>query len=231
MEILTLSGLRALRSLLSGRILAMLLACIFVNFLVLVGLFLVFSWLLSATSFGVSSGSEMALDWGLRALAFGSSWFIFPLFLPIIISFFDDRIANSIEKRDYPDLPEVDPPFWPTFRQDLRFTFKAIMLNLLALPLYVFLPGLNLLIYYVLNGYLLGNEFFNMAVGRHMNRPDGTRLRRKHRGKVILGGIAIAFCATVPILNLISPLWGVCLMVHLLHQLRPDYKVQVMPAA
>src|SRR5690606_18771637 len=103
---------------------------------------------------------------GLAALIL--AWFLFPGIMPVIVHFFDNRIAGAIERRDYPASPQpAQQPFWPEFWHDVRFALLAVGLNLLALPLYLF-PPLNLLVFYGLNGYLLGREFFGMVARRHL---------------------------------------------------------------
>ena len=52
-------------------------------------------------------------------------------------------------------------PFWPELLHDLGFTVKALLLNILVLPLYL-VPVLNLVLFYWLNGRLLGREYFVM---------------------------------------------------------------------
>ena len=37
----------------------------------------------------------------------------FPLLYPILISFFDNTVADVIEHQDYPQLPPATGPFWP----------------------------------------------------------------------------------------------------------------------
>lgn len=166
--------------------------------------------------------------WFMRTLGtFGGgvlAWFMFPLLYPILISFFDDYMAGVIERRDYPQLPPAEPPFWPTFWHDMRFSIKAIVLNIVCLPLH-FIPGF----YYCLNGYLLGSQFFRMSAGRRVSAPEAEALQRKARGVIFLAGVVISFCSTVPLLNLAAPLLGVATMLHVFHALKGTGKTEVLP--
>ena len=45
--------------------------------------------------------------------------------------------------------------------------------------------------------------------------PVARALRRRHAGTVLLGGLVIAGLLAVPVLNLLVPLFGAALMVHL----------------
>jgi len=146
------------------------------------------------------------------------AWMLFPGIMPIIVNFFDDRIARLIEQSDYPAAPPATAQrFWPELWHDTRFSIMVILLNLLALPFYLF-PVLGQLLFYALNGYLLGREFFVMAARRHIPISTAELLRKRHRRPILIAGIAITVLATIPILNLFAPFWGIALMVHLYHR-------------
>ena len=78
------------------------------------------------------------LAWAGSLAAVVVAWVLFPGIMPVIVSFFDNRVATLIEKQDYPDARPISPPFWPEFLHDVRFSLMAIGLNILALPLYFF---------------------------------------------------------------------------------------------
>lgn len=169
-----------------------------------------------------------ALDWladiGGTFLAATIAYFIYPVLLPLIITFFDTIIAEAVEEKEYEDVPKAEPPFWPTIKQDIKFTLRALLYNVIALPLYL-VPGLNLILYYLLNGYLLGNEFFNIIAGRHADQEEARRLRYENGWTIIFVGMMITFGSTIPFVNLVAPLIGVVMMVHYFHSLKPKYKV------
>ncbi len=156
------------------------------------------------------------------------AWFLFPLLYPILISFFDDNIAMIIERKDYPELPAATPPFWPTIMHDVIFSLKAIGLNILCLPFYIF-PPIGVFVYYLLNGYLLGTQFFRMAAGRRVNVATARAMESNARWSIIMTGVAISFCATIPFLNLAAPIIGVAAMLHLFHALRGTPAQEVLP--
>lgn len=203
---------------------------------------MVFSILISAgVIFGSFAGIRIVLaqtnflgewDWfmdvGISFFAGTIAFFLYPLLLPVIATFFGPTIARAIEEEEYPHIASVEPPFWPSIMQDVKFTLKVIGLNILVLPLYL-IPGLNLVLYYVLNGLLIGTEFFNIVAGRHVTQEEARRLRGRHRVMTMTAGMLIIFCGTIPLVQLVAPLWGVALMVHFFHQLKPNYKQQVLP--
>jgi uncharacterized protein involved in cysteine biosynthesis len=105
----------------------------------------------------------------------------------------------------------------------LIFAAVTLLLNLLALPFYLlllFVPPLNLFVFYLLNGYLLGREYFELVAARRFDATGAGRLRRKYRGRVMLAGVVIAFLLTVPIVNLVTPVVATGFMLHVFERLR-----------
>lgn len=95
----------------------------------------------------------------------------------------------------------------------LRIALPALALNLLAIPFY-FVPGLNAVVFYGLNGFLMGREYATLAAARHMPYADAVRLRKRHGAAVFCVGLA---CAFIPFL---APLVGASAMARLVHALR-----------
>src|SRR3546814_2292255 len=85
----------------------------------------------------------------------------------------------------------------------------TVGLNLLALPLYLlllFLPPLNIVLFYMLNGYLISREYYELVALRRMTPDASRRLRRAHRGRLMTAGFVLVFVMTIPIVNLVTPL-------------------------
>lgn len=231
MELLLVSALRALRSTFAPGMFGIFIQSILITLLALI----VFVMVISGVFVWVGSLLE-AYPWaaGIPWLAgIGATmlaWFLFPGIMPIIVNFFDARIARLIEQHEYPQHPATaNPPFWEELRHDACFSLQALLLNILVLPLYLMIPILHLLPFYLLNGYLLGREFFVMAARRHMPITQAEALRREHGRCVLIAGIALAVLATIPLINLLAPFWGVAIMVHLFHQLlpMPDKQIEI----
>ena len=221
---LTSAGTRALGSLFAPGMLGVLLVSMLITLCALGG-FVVGSTLLA----GWFGGSGVAWVGGF-AISSLVAWVLFPGIMPIIVNFFDQRIASLIEAQDYPNAPApISPPFWPEFWHDARFSLMAVALNLLILPLILILP-LYVFLFYLLNGYLLGREFFVMVARRHLPLSDALALRKKYAVPVLGAGVALTFMATVPFLNLIAPFWGIAVMTHLFHRLAPARAgIEILP--
>ena len=138
----------------------------------------------------------------------------------VMAGLFLDDIAEVIEIRDYPnETPGRPMPLAQSIRQSLGFLLVVALGNLLALIL-LLVPGINLAAFFLVNGYLLGREYFESVAVRRMSAPEAVALRRRRRGTVWLHGMVIAFLSTVPFLNLLGPILATATMVHVLEHLR-----------
>lgn len=133
----------------------------------------------------------------------------------IIAGLLQDDIAEVVERGDYPaDPPGRALPMAQAVPQAIKFTGIVILGNLLALFL-LLVPGVNLVAFLLVNGYLLGREFFEFAAMRFRSPEEAKAFRRTHRGTVFLAGLAIAGFLAIPLLNLLTPIFATVMMVHL----------------
>ncbi|SSC69744.1 unnamed protein product [Ciceribacter sp. T2.26MG-112.2] len=133
----------------------------------------------------------------------------------IIAGLFLDDVAEVIEKRDYPgDRPGTAMPIGTAMLSSLKFFGIVLVGNFIALLL-LLVPGVNIVAFFLVNGYLLGREFFEFAAMRFRS-PDEARLfRSRHSGTVFAAGLVIAAFLAIPFVNLLTPLFAAGLMVHL----------------
>lgn len=147
-------------------------------------------------------------------LALGLALLIAPV-TALIAGLFLDDVAEVVEKRDYPDDPAgTELPLGRAMIESVQFLGVVILGNIIALFL-LFLPGINLIAFFLVNGYLLGREFFEFAAMRFRPSHQAKAFRRKHQGTVFLAGLLIAGFLAIPIVNLLTPLFAAGLMVHL----------------
>ena len=133
----------------------------------------------------------------------------------LIAGFFLDDVAEVIEKRDYPhDAPGNALPLGQAIAGSVKFLGVVILGNLVALAL-LLVPGVNLVAFFLVNGYLLGREFFEFAAMRHRSPAQARLFRAKHASSVLIAGLLVAAFLAVPVVNLLTPLFAAGLMVHL----------------
>ena len=146
-------------------------------------------------------------------LVFGLAFVVAPVSM-LVAGFFLDDLAERVERED-PRLPPgralpAGTAIW------LASKFAAVSLVVNALALAVFLiPGVNATVFFVANAYLFSREYFELAALRY-HPPETVRaLRRAHAGTIFVAGLFIAAFVAVPVLNLLTPLFGVAFMVRL----------------
>lgn len=140
--------------------------------------------------------------------------YLLPVVSALVAGFFLDDAAAIVERTDFPgDRPGIPLPTGQAILYALRFAGLAILLNLAALALF-FVPGVNVAAFFVANTYLFGREYFEMAAARFRPMPDASRMRRRHQPEVLAAGAVMAGLMLVPILNLLTPVFGIALMVH-----------------
>lgn len=152
------------------------------------------------------------------------SFFLFPAVMVLVMSPLLEDVAAAVEARHYPGLPAARAQPWSEMIAGvLAFIAISLALNILALPLYLllfFLPPFNLFVFYLLNGYLLGREYFEIVAVRRLDMATAKRLRRTYRGRVFMAGVVIALLLTVPLVNLITPIVATAFMLHVFEGLR-----------
>lgn len=159
---------------------------------------------------------------GLAVL--GLTWLLFPATVTLIMSFYVEHVAAAVEAVDYPgrgpprpqDLSEI-------LSITLRLTLLTFVLNLLALPLYLMVPGINLFLFLALNGYLFGRGYFEVVALRRLDMGAARRVRSRFAGRIFLGGVVIAGLFALPLVNLVAPVIATAFMLHIFEALpRPD---------
>jgi uncharacterized protein involved in cysteine biosynthesis len=160
------------------------------------------------------------LEWLMQILAAGGvlglSWLLFPAILTLVTGFFLPRVAAEIEALDYPANSAPRPSLaMESLAITCRLMVVTVLLNLLALPLYVFVAGLNFFVFLGLNGYLLGRQYFEVVALRRLDMTATRALRHRFGGRVFAGGVVIAGLFAVPFVNLVAPVIATAFMVHL----------------
>jgi len=143
---------------------------------------------------------------------------LFPAFAQMVMGIFLDDIAEAVEKKHYPaDPPGREVGMLTGGKQGVRLGLIVLAVNVVLLPVYLvflFFPVLSLALYYLVNGWLLNREYFELVATRHVDEARYRFLRRRKGGTLFLAGCAIAFVFTVPVVNLVAPAWATAYMVH-----------------
>jgi uncharacterized protein involved in cysteine biosynthesis len=193
---------------------------------------------------GAYAGLLLLLDWigaeeALAGLVGNASWLgdminltsffvilLMSVFLMVpvasaITSMFLDQVAQAVEDRHYPSLPPAPSvSFFEGLRDTVNFLGILVLANVLALLLYVALPPLAPFIFWGLNGFLLGREYFTLAAMRRVGREGARALRRQHMATIWVAGTLMAVPLSVPLLNLLVPVLGAATFTQIYHMLQ-----------
>ena len=145
------------------------------------------------------------------------------LMVPVAAVFtglFLDQITRAVEAKHYPDLPAAKGAGVLDVMIDTAAFFGLlVVVNLLALVIYLLSSLLAPVIFWLVNGVLLGREYFQMVAMRRLGRQGAKALRKRHRGQIWVAGVLMAVPLTIPVINLFVPVLGVATFTHLFHRL------------
>lgn len=142
----------------------------------------------------------------------------------VVASMFLDEVAEVIETEDYPhETPGQAIPAARSLIVSLKFFVVVVIGNLFALIL-LLVPGINIAAFFLVNGYLLGREFFEFAAMRHRSEKEAKAMRSRHTLTIFMAGLVIAGFLSIPVVNLLTPLFASALMVHLHKMLSAEYR-------
>ncbi|NRP13879.1 hypothetical protein XMM379_002174 [Aliiroseovarius sp. xm-m-379] len=145
------------------------------------------------------------------------------LMVPVAGAFtglFLDEVADAVEARHYPHLaPNAAQPISAAIRESLGFFGVIVGVNLVALILFFFVGPLAPILFYAVNGYLLGREYFTMAAMRRLEREAAHALRKRHNTQIWIAGILMAVPLSIPLVNLLIPILGAATFTHMFQRL------------
>lgn len=145
---------------------------------------------------------------------------LFPAVFAAAVGLLLDQVADVVDRERYRHLPTARPvPLSEQIVGTLRFFAVLVAANLLAFVTVMIIPGINLIVWFALNGFLLGREFFDLAALRRMPAAQVKTLRRRYRGPVIGFGLMLGLSLLIPLVNLLVPVIGTAAMVHFVNRL------------
>lgn len=181
-------------------------------------------WLVPETTdlplLGPVGGLDTLLSIGSIFLMLLASVF---LMVPVASAFtgiFLEDVVDAVEDRHYPTLPDARPQTLPEgLIGAVNFFGIALGANLIALFLWPFAGPLVPVLFWGLNGYLLGREYFTLVAQRRVGRDQARALWRANKTRLWGAGVLMAAPLSIPVLNLFIPVFGVATFAHLFHRL------------
>ena len=168
----------------------------------------------------ISSFGAIASGGAFVAMFLLSAFLMFPV-ASIVIGFFVEDIADAVEAKHYPHLtPAEKLPFAEVMIDATKFLGIMILANLLALIIYFASTLLAPVIFWIINGFLLGREYFQLVAARRIGMDAANKLRKQHFAEIWLAGIFMAIPLSIPFINLVVPLLGVAVFTHQFHRIQ-----------
>ena len=145
-------------------------------------------------------------------------WLTFAVIAQNVAAFYLERIIGAVEAKRYPDLaPAKGSTIATDISAMLRFTGALILWNVVAIPFY-FIPIVNIVVFYLLNGYLFGREYAEAVAFRRLPQAEVKAWRAKHRGTLLIAGALITLAMSIPVVNLAAPVLAAAFMTHIYHR-------------
>ncbi len=203
-----------------------LLRAIGLTFALLVAVFVAFVWglglvlpeTITLPFIGEVTLLTQVLSVAAMLLMFGLSVFLMVPVASIFVGFFLDDIVEAVERRHYPGLPPVESlPLSEVMLDSLRFLGLIVVANLVGLVFYLFSGPFAPFVFWLVNGFLLGREYFQLVAARRLGNERARALRKKHFGTVWTAGVLMAIPLSIPLVNLLIPVLGVATFTHIYH--------------
>ena len=181
-------------------------------------------WLVPETTtlplLGPVGGLDTLLSFGSILLMLLASVF---LMVPVASAFtglFLEDVVDAVEDRHFPTLPDARPQrLSEALIGAVNFFGIALAANLIALFLWPFAGPLVPVLFWSVNGYLLGREYFTLVAQRRIGRDEAKALWRANKARIWGAGVLMAAPLSIPLVNLLIPVFGVATFTHLFHRL------------
>lgn len=220
--------LKAVGQVSDRRFLRVLLLGVGLTLVLLLGFYLAFVALISAIlpgSFSLPWIGEISLTnavigWiGVPVFLFLSAILMVPV-ASAFMGIFLEQVADAVEDRHYPGLPPARAVgLLEGLGDSAKFLGVVVAVNLVALVGYLILGPLAPILFWAVNGYLLGREYAQLVALRRRDAAGAYAFRRANSGRLFLAGVAMAVPLTIPVINILVPILGAATFTHLYHML------------
>ncbi len=181
--------------------------------------------------FALGEGAGALAAVAATLLAVALAWLLFRAIAIAVVGLFADEVVEAVEARHYPDaLAGARPvPFVRSAAMGTRSVLRTLGINLLCVPLYLLLLPTGVgtpIALFVVNGWLLGRDLFDMVAARHLSRAEMHSERHATRTRRFLLGLAGTGLLMIPFVNFVAPLIGAAMATHQFHRMRPRGKLE-----
>ncbi len=169
---------------------------------------------------GEITWADTALSWAAVPLFLLLSVFLMVPVASAFMGIFLEQVADAVEDVHYPTLPPARPVGVLEGMADAaKFLGVVLGVNLLALVAYLVFAPIAPILFWVVNGFLLGREYGQLVALRRTDAAGARAFRRRNSGTLFAAGVLMAVPLTIPVVNLLVPILGAATFTHLYHML------------
>ncbi|MCC1494234.1 EI24 domain-containing protein [Cognatishimia sp. F0-27] len=169
---------------------------------------------------GTVSWVDEVVSWAAIPLMIVLSAFLMVPVASAITGLFLDEVADAVEHRHYPHLSKArTQTVSDAIRDSFGFLGVLIAANIVALIIYLTVASLAPFVFWGLNGFLLGREYFTLAASRRMPRADARAMWRSNLPTIWAAGVLMVVPLTIPLVNLLVPVLGAATFTHIVYRL------------
>ena len=178
--------------------------------------------------FSFEGSNEDIVFYIAKFISFLLSWFVFVYILIPISSImgllFEEQIFKKIlefRKINF-KYKKIKISIIQLFFFVLRNLFQYLILNLLAIPFYLSLPAINIVIFITLNGYLLGIQTYHGIILSYFNQNKIHQCISQNKLELFIIGAFLTLIYLIPLINFFAPLFTILFFLN--YFVTKDYK-------
>tara|TARA_Y100000022_G_scaffold161790_1_gene144954 strand:- start:453 stop:878 length:426 start_codon:yes stop_codon:yes gene_type:complete len=104
----------------------------------------------------------------------------------------------------------------------IKNLFQYLILNLIAIPFYLSLPAINIIIFITLNGYLLGIQTYHGIILSYFDQNKVHQCISQNKLELFIIGAFLTLIYLIPLINFFAPLFTI--LIFLNYFITKDYK-------
>ena len=153
---------------------------------------------------------------------FFTSWILISLILvplgSIISGLFSEKIFFSVQRfHNYKwKIKLKKNSFYLSNKYALIAASKTLLINIFILPLYIVLPFANIIIFVVINGFLIGREFCGNFLVQFFEKEKIKVINLYLSSIIYFLGIIVVILYTIPVINFLAPTIANIVFSHLI---------------
>lgn len=164
--------------------------------------------------------SEESISTIAKLITYFINYFIFIYILipisTIIGLMFEDIIFKKI--LEYRKVTLKFSKLNTSFSYLIFFVTKNILiymlLNIIAIPFYLTLPAINIIIFVILNGYILGVQTYNGIILSYFHKLKIRKCISQNRSEIVIIGMSVTLLYLIPLINFFAPLLTILIFIN-----------------